>query len=62
MDQLNMRKNVLNDLNDSDEYIQKLMRKYSVSSMAELRDLLTTEEILNIVRSALEGPQNVPDP
>jgi len=30
--------------------------------MAELRDLLTTEEILNIVRSALEGPQNVPDP
>lgn len=62
MDQLNMRKNVLNDLNDSDEYIQKLMRKYGVSSVAELRDLLTSEEILNIVRSALEGPQNVPDP
>lgn len=61
MDQLNMRKNVLNDLNDSDEYIQKLMRKYGVSSVAELRDLLTSEEILNIVRSALEGPQNVPD-
>lgn len=54
MDQLNMRKNILNDLNDSDEYIQKLMRKYGVSSMAELRDLLTTEEILNIVHSALE--------
>lgn len=62
MDQLNMRKNVLNDLNDSGEYIQKLMRKYGVSSVAELRDLLTTEEILNIVRSALEGPQNIPDP
>lgn len=62
MDQLNMRKNVLNDLNDSDEYIQKLMRKYGVSSVAELRDLLTSEEILNIVRSALEGPQNIPDP
>ena len=62
MDQLNMRKNILNDLNDSDEYIQKLMRKYGVSSLAELRDLLTSEEILNIVRSALEGPQNVPDP
>ncbi|MBR0266415.1 MAG: hypothetical protein IJQ71_03160 [Clostridia bacterium] len=57
-----MRKNVLNDLNDSDEYIQKLMRKYGVSSVAELRDLLTSEEILNIVRSALEGPQNIPDP
>ena len=62
MDQLNMRKNVLNDLNDSDEYIQKLMRKYGVSSVDELRDLLTSEEILNIVRSALEGPQNIPDP
>lgn len=62
MDQLNMRKNVLNDLNDSGEYIQKLMRKYGVSSVAELRDLLTTEEILNIVRSAPEGPQNIPDP